>query len=373
MLALTKTSFLLNLWDLVLIAFLLYYYWKYNTSSDYPQSSTISSKGLLLGLFVFALTSWINPDYFHYMTFVKLADVDWAFSDKNVGEYAYQVICSATNGNYFLFRSIVWGSSILFIYLTTKRLEFDTHHSLFCILIMFPIVFSYGRATLAMSIYFYAVSFLCSSESKYKLSTLLITAILLYFSTFFHRSIIILLVITPIVFFLGRKWVISDLTLLFYILAIIIGVISFSDILYQSGTIEDKVLASKLSRYSQKEFEAANIFGKISDMMKYATFYVTTFILTYAIANNTDVPAKTQKLFSICLAIVLVSTGLYFSGSKNFTLFYRTLNMAFIPLSLLTAQMHREEILSHKQFMAIILVCLLNTSFVFIYGCYRYL
>ena len=148
------TTFGLNLYCFLLYCFLLFISLKGNVTNLYVQENSRSRTVFLFcGLLLFALTSFVGDDFFHYYELMHEYRGQ-VFGDQEFGlEAFYQYLISYIDGNYFLFRLVVWGSSLVFITYATRKFEANLYHTLFLILAGFIITFSYARATLAMSVF----------------------------------------------------------------------------------------------------------------------------------------------------------------------------------------------------------------------------
>ena len=164
------STFGLNLYCFLLYCFLLLISLRGNVVELYTKDNYRTRTVILFcGLLLFALTSFVGADFFHYYEFMYEYRGQ-VFGDQEIGlEAFYQYLISFIDGNYFLFRLVVWGSSLVLITYATRKFEANIYHTLFLILAGFIITFSYARATLAMAVFSVgAVLISVASESNVK-------------------------------------------------------------------------------------------------------------------------------------------------------------------------------------------------------------
>ena len=161
-------TFGLNLYCFLLYCFLLLCSLRGNVVNLYVKESNRGSIALLFcGILLFSLTAFVSDDFFHY--YEEMFEYRGrVFGDQETGfEAFYQYLISSIDGDYFLFRLVVWGGSLVLTIYAIRNFGANVYHTLFLILAGFIITFSYARATLAMAVFSFGfVLVSISSERK---------------------------------------------------------------------------------------------------------------------------------------------------------------------------------------------------------------
>ncbi len=351
---LTEPTLEMRLWCFFLVLVILLFSWRKNFlyRPTYPLAQLEGPRTIFLfiGFLLLALTYWIDEDYFSYIELAQIQNIDWQFDNEAYLEKGHQLLCFVAHGNWFYYRLLCWSISLLLFVLTAKRLRINVQHALFCLFILWYHTFCYGRVTLAMAFYFYGVSFLCKPITKYLIRSYIIGIIIILSSFYFHRSIILLIVITPAIYMLQVKKQTSIIYSLICIALVFSIVIINITILYTSNSIEEET-ANKLATYSVRELQDKSIIGYIVLYITYIAKYIPILVSTYfVILKKMPLPNYIKMFFSVMIITFTISIAFYFSGKAQYTLFYRTLNFTMIPSSLIIAFLHQEGIMSQRIF-----------------------
>ena len=357
----TETSFGLNLYCLVIFLFMVVSYHKtslYGNTYSVVEHRYYTSWSFLFFFFVASLTFFVNADFFHYMEMVK----DYEFDGKNHGEEIYGTIIYWLDKNYFLFRVCVWGGALWLLIKTFTQYAIDKALGLYIVLLLFFIIFSYSRATLAMAMFFYGFSLLTSSqESKNVYSLLghiLFGVLFMGLSYLFHHSIIVLIVMS---FFL---WIpVNRVSFIFYVLFYLIILLLFETLvsdLFLSNFImeENEYVSERVNSYLSKEYDEYNLLGAIQSIYGYSIFYLSMIIITkyFLFQSHVSYPKFYRLLYKLTLLIFVLATTLFlvFDLEQN-VFFYRILYMSFIPITILLAYLYQNNILSKNKMIFILL------------------
>ena len=262
------------------------------------------------------MTPFFSGDFYHYIEWVEKANVLWDINEFSHIEIAYQYISSFVNGSYFPFRFIVWGGEILLIGITAKRYDVSVKLTLYLILLLFPVLYSYARASLAMAVYFFGLSFVLK-PIKNRLLSYILAALFIIICPIFHRSIYVLIAITPItllpLFYSFRsKW-----KLFLYILCIAISVYAFSKVLLYLDLVEiigDETLQAKLTKYSEKEVLEKGLAGKLKTLLENIFRWGSVYIFfRYCLKNIKEKNTLIEKLFVISITILFIVSSITLS------------------------------------------------------------
>lgn len=306
---------------------------------------------MLLCIGFFIVTHCMKGDFFHLMEKVK--EYDFIYGTYNYGEAVYPIIAEFVNKNYFSFRIIVWGASLVLYLLTSKRMGLHPYNAAAILIITHAITFSYARATASMALYFFGASFLCK-PCKRRLLGYLFGGAMICLSYFFHRSALVMILMTTMLLIPMNKW-----TILFMSAALFLFTAVFKDyfeLLAYSSEIDD-IMSRKLVNYSDRTLNTG-IAAKLLSLFDYLSFLIPFFYCVkkiYFDRKTTAISSNIYRLCNITIGIVFVSFSFFLQGASFVTFYYRILYMSMIPLTIIVAYLWNNRVLSKKQF----LFCLL--------------
>lgn len=371
------------LYCFLLYCFLLLFSLRGNVSNLYLKEDFKGGRRFLFcGLLLFALTSFVGADFFHYYEFMHEYRGQ-VFGDQELGlEAFYQYLISFIDGNYFLFRLVVWGGSLLLITYATRKYGANLYHTLFLILAGFIITFSYARATLAMAVFSVgAVIISIASERKIKRRILptIIGLIIIACSMYFHRSMLPMFVISLGWVCLPWKKQIAKYSLWLFPIFVAISsfVLSsvFEDLFTVANSVEDDTgTLTRAEYYAEQEAVVSNVNGYIRLVFHYAAFYVPFLIVGNAIRSKGVVEKMDNRsiwLYQIIYLIFIFATSFIFLDFDSRVLFDRYLYMSFIPMSILIAYLKNSGALTIKQYYCIVvcfILCNLFQLFAYVYS-----
>lgn len=342
-------SYCLSIYLLVLIS-------NFKSGLTHPFSCRINHDKQIITVIVigFAIITFCElGDFYHLMKHLRTNG--FTEDSTNFGvEYIYGVIGSIVDKNYFLFRTIVFGGAYALYCKTAKRFGISNYYAALFMYISHAVLFTYARATLAMSIYFYGLSFICVPYKKNKLLGYVFGATLIFLCKEFHTSTLILIILTPTLFLPFRKW-----SILLLLISIPTVAVIFKD--YFEGFIEsglaDDYLSHKFDRYVERE-SSIGIARIIIDTLSYSTFYIPLLFSTIIIFfKNTYsiIPSNIFTLYKVTFSLMFVSASFLFFGETFYTFYYRTLYMSMIPLMIIVLRLYKDGYMSKKT----LLLCVL--------------
>ena len=369
------TTFALNLYCFLLYCFLLFISLKGNVTNLYVQENSRSRTVFLFcGLLLFALTSFVGDDFFHYYDFMSEYRGQ-VFGDQEFGlEAFYQYLISYIDGNYFLFRLVVWGGSLILIKYATQLFGANLYHTLFLILAGFIITFSYARATLAMAVLSVGIALVCLASEKNIRKRILYTIVgfaVMACSMYFHRSMLPVIAIAVGWLFMPWKKQIARYSLLLFpiFVAICSAVLktAFEELFVVANAMEDETgTLTRAEYYAEQDTVVNNINGMIRLAFHYAAFYIPFFVVSLVLCSKRVIQMMEKRyiwLYQITYLILIFATSFLFMKVDMGTLLDRYLYMSFIPMSILIASMKDSELLSKRQYLWIVVTFILSNLF----------
>lgn len=354
------TNFYLNLYCFLLYCFLLLVSLRGNVVGINEQESYRGRTILLsCGLLLFALTSFVGADFFHYYE-TMVVYKNQASGDQERGlEAFYQYLIYYTNGNYFLFRLTIWGGSLALIIATAHKFGASIYRTLFVILAGFIVTYSYARATLAISVFSMGVVIICMAvENNRNFLPIIIGSAIVACSTFFHRSMFPMLAIALLWLLLPWKKILTKYSIwlfpLFVVFFYLILKVSFEDMFMIANALDDETgVLDKAEFYSEQEAAKSNMNGYIHLALQYSTFYLPMFILSRVLSSEKVLQMVDKKvvwLYLITFLIFAFATSFLFLDMDSSVMFYRYLFMSFILLSILIVYLNDKGMLTTKQY-----------------------
>lgn len=368
-------TFGMYLYCLLLYCFLLLISLRGNVGNLYIQENNKPRTILLFcGILLFSLTSFVGGDFFHYYPLMsEYRGQVFGEQDKSL-EVCYQYLIHFIDGNYFLFRLIVWGCSLLLIVLATRQFGVNIYNTLFIISVGFIVTFSYARATLAMAVFTLGVIVICIANEKNSNKRVIQTIVgllILASSIYFHRSMLPVVAIAVCWSLMPWKKQFTKHSLwLFPIFVAICSIIlktAFKELFEVANSIEDETgTLDRVEVYAEQEGIVHNINGYIRLALHYTAFYLPLFILsnTFRSENVFQIANKRSIwLYQIIFLIFVFATSFIFLDFDSGVFFYRYLYMSFIPISILIVYMKNSGILTIKQYHWIVTCFILSNLF----------
>lgn len=345
----TMSSIWTESYCLLLYLIILCRNWKSAVIYPFTIKLCVIRRNITVLFIGFALVTFCTlGDFYHLMSHLNARGFTLDATEFGV-ESIYGIIGKTVGSNYLLFRSIVFGGAFFLYCKTAKRFGVDSYYAAVYIYVTHVILFSYARATLAMAIYFYGLSFLCVPRQNYKACGFIFSLFLIASCKEFHSSALIMIISTLSLFFPYRKWIIISLIVLTPIL-IKVFESQIGNILLSNQS--DDYLMSKVVRYVGRE-QSIGIARIVIDTFSYASFYIPLLFSTIVIffRNKANcIPVSIFRLYKVTFSLMYVSFLFYLLGEFYFTFFYRILYMSMIPLSIIVLKLHQEGYMSRKMF-----------------------
>ena len=351
---LTKNMFLaISIYFLVVVML----FWRRNiTFFDRPAKPQYLLSFLFLIHLIFAFD---GGDFFHYYEFFVEKDFERM-------EVVYGLIARLVGYNYLWFRVIVWGGALAIFQLTVKRFRLDVSKTTFLLYIMFIGVFDYARATLAMAVYFYGLSYICIPIRHDKFLSYILAAVLIALSIVLHRSMAFTAAMTVMVFLPLNPYVLFLMLVLFSFSAPILNNIFF-DYILSGEFIPDEELTGKIIGYANLSYDDRfSIFEWIRRTVSYLTFFLPIIYLAFKIFRKKYhgfLHSSMLRLYKVTVGILLLAVSTLMINVETFVIFYRYLFMAMIPVTILVSYGRKSGMISNRIFKILLFICLTHELF----------
>ena len=284
---------------------------------------------VLLVFFIFCIFAFYDADFFHYKN--AFQGMDWSTLHF---EKVYYPIMSFCKGNYYVFRTIIWGGSLLLVYKAIKNFSPPIDLTLLCFVVMCVSKFAYGRISLAQSIGLFGLSIIFKTGLK-SIFKIIIGLLVVYLSSFFHSSMvygIIMAIIAMLTVNLGKKSIVFILCLYPFI------VYYFQSI--GGGLIEqlfssDDMTSAAARYYLESDFRGYEGLTMIIQAIFERGPVVLLSILICVCRwrkEHQEWPMYVKVLSNIVSFVAISSSVFSFNTTVNtYTLFYRFFNFSLLP------------------------------------------
>lgn len=315
--------------DIIIYNALSIYSFKHLSINNHKFNATF----IWIILLFFCIFPLFSGDWIHYADKIKY----YYHHNYTDLEPIYLPIIEFTEFNYIFFRFIIWGSALIFLKLLFSRLKIFETRTLLIFIIWGLLFYSYPRVSLGLSILFYGYSLLIKPING-KLISYVLGIVLIVLSCSFHKSIISLAVIIPFTLFpITRKLV------CLFIIGAFLGVYFINNYLLSLKGITTIIEGGN---YFIKEANAISLGQQIVNFVLRIPIIVISIIIAYKVLFKRQLHLNSYiyKFLSYLILILLLSFVFFFSDISNLTLFYRTLYMAFIPLSIVLAALYKTRL-----------------------------
>ena len=310
----------LTLFDILLLGY-LYSLWPGITNQKIRHTeSSFSNKTSIIWILItiFCVYAGWDTDYQHYYSIYNQIYNNTLSIFVSHLEVAYYPFITLSFGNYSLFRLYIWGGAVLLLIFSLKRLNLNCNIAAITFVSFNLLYFSYARVSLAILIYINGLLLLRQKQNKTSHIAKLWGMILVLVSILFHKSMLFMILLTPMTYirFTKPKVVFGILLLP----AIIIIMKYASDyILFEAGNAGDSdellKIGSTASTYASKNSSASGPIGMlISFLESIALIYgiVICWIRRKVFENNSFVRGLwnlTVGLIAIALFATMLNLG----------------------------------------------------------------
>ena len=331
-----------------------------NRKKSYPVQAT------WIATLIFCLVAYWDTDYFSFRHtfFTELKD----FRDP-----LYTYLGAVSFDSYTIFRLIIWGSALYLFKKTIDRFEISRNIAIYIFTIFFLLTFSYARVSLGMAMYFYGLSFIIKPNQYNRFWSIVFGLAFIGCSYFGHRSLMALILLTPLAYVKLNKKV--------FIAIVVVGAIAsglaailLSDLI--AGTIQ---LSNDFGGAGEAAEHYANIEVEMEYNWKYtlirylrfSSFYIAIAYITWKIAFSADsklISNEIKRFATLSLGILVLALSFMLLPTWGAEIIgYRYLYMLGIPVCIMLSYFASNKI-SKPSTIFILLILALMYSEGFILG-----
>jgi hypothetical protein len=283
---------------------------------------------LILCIFFFSVSDWFG----YYKEFLE------AIRGGNTHmENVYEWLATNIAQNYLVWRLIVWGTGLVLILLTIKRLPIPSALCLLCFMaIMFP-RFAYTRTSLAYSLMCFGCALLYDPNKNRSLLSSLIAITIIICSFFFHKSAIFGIAMIMMAIIIRKiDWKIILLFVLFLPLLLYVLRNQISSFLIMEFEVGEGDFVDYMSYgqiYMENDKRGINgIGGIIHDFLNRGPLIMMAVICFFK-NNDNNIPKEIKLFMRITVFMVVGALLFRFNlGANTYVLYYRFLNYSLLPV-----------------------------------------
>lgn len=308
----------------------------------------------------FCIFAFWDTDYF---TFQRL----YYYGLENFRDPFYYYLSFISFNSYLIFRLIIWGGALLFYKLSCKRIGLSLNTSIFVFSIFFLLTFSYARASLGMSAYFYGLVLYLTATNKKKV--FIKVALMFLLSFFAHRSMALLILLTPII-----KFRLSKKSMLLIVVLIPSIVIVFNNLfssfvngeLFSLGSGFEGVTEAAQKYSALDVVVEKNWKFQLTSNLRNISFYILGVYLSwgyYFSKCRKKVLRIEQELFNVVFIMLLFALSMQTNSHLGLSIIgYRYLYTLGIPLCLLLSSAIQNGWCKYKIYILLLLPAFLYSE-----------
>lgn len=352
----TWGQYLINFLLMNIIFFMTYI----NQKKSYPVQAT------WIATLIFCLVAYWDTDFFtfRHTFFTELKD----FRDP-----LYTYLRAVSFDSYTIFRLIIWGSALYLFKKTIDRFEISRNIAIYIFTIFFLLTFSYARVSLGMAMYFYGLSFIIKPNQYNRFWSIVIGLVFIGCSYFGHRSLLALILLTPLAYVKLNKKV--------FIAIVVVGALAsgLAAILLSDLTAGTTQLSNDFGGAGEAAEHYANIEVEMEYNWKFAlmrylrfsSFYITMAYITWKIVFSADsklISNEIKRFATLSLGILVLALSFLLLPTWGADIIgYRYLYMLGIPICITLSYFGTNKI-SKPRTIFILLILALMYSEGFILG-----
>lgn len=315
----------------------------------YDNNNRIKSVIFVCFFIIFAVFYCINSDYFSYRIWVD--SYAWILSDFSK-EIVYAYIVDLVQGNYELFRLMVWGSALLIVSQCYRIMGAQVFLTMLILFVLFFDRICYARASLGMSIYYLGISIIIYGNEVYSYKHVILGILISLLSFAFHREMIVPILMLPILIPIINTNNFHKLFLLIFIIVVGLAILIGS----QADGFFSNDLAGKIEEAQESInegiYNATSISNYIKLIWRYSIFYLPFFVVTKKIydLNKREIIVDNDlfSFYKITAAIIVCATALCVVYGFGTIFFYRVLYMTTIPIALLVFKLYQQQYINNN-------------------------
>lgn len=262
-------------------------------------------------------------------------------------EKPYYYIINIVANNYLLFRMVVWGGSLLLLWITSIRFKLDKNAFIFYLGISIVHLTSTSRVVLAVALALFGFSYLIwpIANRLGKLTSYILGSLIMLSSFFFHRSVIFLLIVMLLSLVEFNKRTIW-LFVLFVPTLFVVVISGIFDIVFTSDMSDASLLDKDTALYYLNSEKKSSLgIGRMLELiLKYFAHISVVILIVKNFADNSIkmLPNYVRKLANITVLINgLALSVLLLPDVATFKTFERLIDFSYVPMGFLLAYMFK--------------------------------
>lgn len=317
-------------------------------------------------MLLFCLFAYWDTDYFSFRVgfYTSLSD----FRDP-----LYYYLSKISFNSYTIFRFYIWGGALLLLVKTVQRLHINRNMCAFVFSIFFLLIFSYARVSLGMAMYFYGLSFLLVPNKNRTIASYIWGVIFVGCSYFGHRSMLLPILFTPLIFLKFNKYTIAILLAIGFVIG------------RSAGTMLSNIASGGMAMGPQEltgATEALEAYAMKDAVVVYNWKYTLTqnlknigLIIAYVyliwkcfVSRSREyIVDWCRRLLNVCTGIFVVAISLLLvDGLGAGIIGYRFLYMIGIPMVIIISYLYCNKLCKQRTiYMILLSMFLFSEGFIF--------
>lgn len=349
-----------------LLIILVYYRWAFSrpVNSNFSQNKHF----LTILIFIYCVTAIYCGDWVHLQTIVK-ESVGTDYIEGNSVERIYHYLANELNGNYLLFRIVVWGLGLFFLIKSFEQAKVDPYRSLFFLFGVYITLFAYSRAGVAHAAFYWGFLMLFQNKESRTFFSIIIALGIIAFSVILHRSMIVLAVLLPLSLIPFRK------NPTFFILLTVLGFIVLWRTLFENAIsfmMNSEEYAYRIELYESLagkhtfSFDINGLFYMWYKSIIHVPFLYCAITLI-KINKQSTIPNSIHTLlrFAIILYLFVIMMLILYGSASAF--YYRYEAMLYIPITIMTVYLYQSGYMKRNVYVLMFCLCALSQFKDFLY------
>jgi len=291
---------------------------------------------VLLSVLFLVFASY-DGDWYHYLDIVNQIYTN-PTSFTHLESFQIWTILNVSFGNYYLWRLLIWGGAVFFLYKALDRLKTNNLVTWSVFIAMSLIQISTGRVYLGLSMLFYGYSLIITAKSHIRF--ILFGILLIISSLFIHKSMFIYICGALISLIKFQKWMII---LVLCCLPIFIGLFMEILVLYLFSGDVDNNINSYLSEETAALGWGINIYNYVIRICQIVLFICATIYVIKLKNNNLKITRIWQFSFASIFTYLVVYGALTANQIGSTSISARTLMPLYYTIPILVSDMIKER------------------------------
>lgn len=336
---------------------------RYNLFRGYPKENA-----LVIFVFVYCVLALYCGDWVHMQTIVKTI-VGEEYQEGYGLERVYYILANLLDGNYLLFRTIVWGTGLICMMLSFKKSELDPYSCLFFLFCIYITDFAYTRAGVALAVFYCGFVYVFKNIHGHNTFSLFLGIALIIASIFLHRSMLPLVVLIPFVFFPINKRTICILLIALIILVFVWQRVfsAMWDYMLSSEEYEHRMeLYDDLKGSHSLTFNLESFFFLWYKGVVHVPFWFCVIHL-FKLINKKSVPFHIQAVFRFTILLYVFFMMMFIMYGSASAFYYRYESMIYIPITIMVGYLFQYGHITRSKYSTLFWICALSMCKDFIY------